>query len=278
CAIVSGEFRLTETTNLYRTAPDIGPILPYPESIPQEHADHYLAQGAIPIREGFKKLACPDCVKCVPARIVLDDFKPGREHRRIVARNRDLAIQIYPGLPPLAGNEGKPALGLEANIDLHIRHMIARGYWDAPSTQNPNEQVATLSQALASFQDSAHYPGLRPHFIAAIDESERLVGGLLFFTGAAAAFGGMFYHTPERIKTSLGQAMVLESIAWLQDAGYKYLYLGDWTRVATPYSWKGNYTPLELFIHDEWTRMKNRPDIRAQRCTYGQIRPGPRTP
>jgi arginyl-tRNA--protein-N-Asp/Glu arginylyltransferase len=69
--------------------------------------------------------ACEGCQACISVRVVVDDFRPGRTFRRILARNADLRTEIVP-----------------ANASAE-QYELLRGYLD---TRHADGGMADMSQ------------------------------------------------------------------------------------------------------------------------------------
>ena len=44
----------------------------------------------------FYQNHCPNCNKCIPIRILVDEFKPSKTQRRAIKKNQDIRIERKP--------------------------------------------------------------------------------------------------------------------------------------------------------------------------------------
>src|SRR5581483_3840722 len=97
------------TPQFYLTAPSPCPYLPGQEE--RKVFTHLVGERAAELNDllthgGFRRSqsiayrpACESCRACVSVRVVVEDFKPTRSMRRIIARNADVASELRAGAP-----------------------------------------------------------------------------------------------------------------------------------------------------------------------------------
>ena len=184
---------------------------------------------------------CDQCRQCIAARIPVDAFRPNRSQRRVLAMNRDLAVnwvsatelddeqwQLYHGYLQARHGEGEMArAGRTASNDFLFSHWADT---ELLEVRLGDELVA----------------------VAVTDVQPRSLSALYTF------------FAPEQARRSLGSFAIMQQVEAARAAGRSWLYLGYWIAPCRKMSYKANYLPLEvrrpeLEIREEsWQRLQDR--------------------
>lgn len=190
-------------------------------------------------RAGFRRShhivyrpACPDCARCIPVRILANDFVPSASQRRILNRNRDLRATEQ---PPEATDE---------QFDLFIAYQHTR--------HGGGEMAAmTASDYRSMIEDTS----VGSKVIEFRDETNKLVAACLIdhlSDGLSAVYS--FFAPTERTR-SLGTYMILWLIERTIARGLAHVYLGYWVSECAKMSYKTRFHPMEALGPDGWRIM-----------------------
>ena len=174
---------------------------------------------------------CADCNACIPARIPVSTFKPNRQQRRTLNRNRDLEI------------EPTTYIGDDEAYGLYHRYIEAR---HADGDMYPPDREQYLSFLSDEWGCTNFY---RFHFegeLIAIAVADELQDGL------SAIYT---FFDPSMSRRSLGGFAVLWQIEKARELGLEYVYLGYWIRDCQKMAYKSEYRPLELYLNNRWTTL-----------------------
>jgi len=194
-------------------------------------------------RAGFRRShsiayrpACTGCSACIPVRVVVDRFAPGRSLRRIAARNRDLQIELRP-------NRGTP------------------------------EQYQLFTSYLESRHADGEMVGMRFHEYRAMVEDSPIETRLVEFRqpdgrlvacclvdwtadGISAVYS--FFDTTQS-RRSLGSYVVLQLIEMARRQKLDYVYLGYWVADSRKMAYKTRFRPIEALGPDGWQLLAEQP-------------------
>ncbi|GEO80465.1 arginyltransferase [Pararhodospirillum oryzae] len=188
-------------------------------------------------RAGFRRShtiayapVCPDCQACVPVRIRVRDFHPGRTFRKLWTANAGLTGALTPA---------------RANVEqFHLfshyqqaRHgdsdMALMGFFDYRSMI----EDSPIRTSLVEFRDPS---GL----LRAACLLDHLSDGL------SAVYS--FFDTTLPAQRSLGTWIVLWLIEETRRQGLDYVYLGYWIAKSPKMAYKERFHPLEAFGRQGW--------------------------
>lgn len=171
---------------------------------------------------------CPRCSGCVPARVVLADFRPPRWARRTLRVNGDLRCEI-------AVNRVS-----EEVYDLYRRYQRWR---------HPESEMRTSDRAEV---ESFFYAPWQ----TTLSVAWRLAGRLVAYAVVdctPGAFSCVYtLHDPAHRKRGLGTFAVLSILSLARQYDCRWLYLGYWVRDSPKMAYKGKFRPLETFENGRW--------------------------
>jgi arginine-tRNA-protein transferase len=180
--------------------------------------------------QGFLyKPICPGCRSCVPVRIVVEAFRPGRSFRRVQHRNADLR---WAELPAVTTDEQF------ALFHRYLHHRHRDGGMVRMDRQAYGEMVemAPASTRVIEFRadDGA---------LVGVSLTDRLRSGL----------SGVYkFFAPEAATRSLGTFIILWHIERARSLSLPYVYLGYWIGESRKMAYKARFAPLEQLDGAEW--------------------------
>lgn len=187
-------------------------------------------------RAGFRRShsiaytpACPGCNACVPVRIVVGQFRPGRTQRRVARMNGKLEARQ------------QPARATAEQYRLFARYQETRhsggdmalmGFYDYRSMV----EDSPIDTSLVEFRGEAGV-------LRAAVLTDRMSDGL------SAVYS---FYDPDRPYASLGTYMVLWLVEEAKRLGLPYVYLGYWIAESDKMAYKARFQPLEAFGPQGW--------------------------
>jgi arginine-tRNA-protein transferase len=181
--------------------------------------------------QGFLyKPVCPGCRACVPVRIVVDGFVPGRSFRRVLKRNADLRWCERPA----ATSDEQFAL-----FHRYLRHRHRDGGMLRMDREAYREMVemAPDSTRVVEFRDA----------------DGALVGFSLTDHLRSGLSGVYKFFAPEmEARRSLGTFIILWHVQRARDLGLPCVYLGYWIRESRKMAYKARFAPLEQLDGHVW--------------------------
>ncbi len=174
---------------------------------------------------------CPSCQKCKPIRLAIKDFKPRRNQRRVLTKNKDISIQRV-----------KPILTDE-------QFSLYQAY-----TQVLHEEGG---MANASFQSTSNFFGCEWGMVEFLEYrlQDRLIG-LAVTDIMPTSLSAMYtLFDPTLRKRSLGVFSILMQLEQCKKRGLSHLYLGYWIKECQKMAYKQEYRPAEIFNGDHWHQL-----------------------
>lgn len=181
---------------------------------------------------------CDSCSKCVPVRILVDEFRLSRSLKRIARVNSDLTTKRM-----------TPAPSAE-------QYSLFRGYIDARHADGGMAEMSVLDYSLmvedSVVETSVTEYRVKPHPEG--DGSSSLVGVSLcdrLSDGVSMVYS---FYDPEQPMRSLGTYMILDHIVYARSQGYPFVYLGYWIEGSRKMNYKNRFQPQERLSSKGWVR------------------------
>jgi arginyl-tRNA--protein-N-Asp/Glu arginylyltransferase len=185
--------------------------------------------------------ACESCRSCVSVRILVNEFKPTRNMRRVSARNADLIG---------ASHDAQPSTE---------QYSLFRRYLDARHRKGGMSDMTVLDYAM--MVEDTHvrtklieYRRRGPDsFITGRGTGELIAVALTdqMADGLSMVYS---YYDPEHEDRSLGTFMILDHIARTRAMGLPHVYLGYWVNGSRKMDYKVRFTPQEHLGPKGWDR------------------------
>jgi leucyl-tRNA---protein transferase len=240
-----------DAPQFYLTSPSLCPYLPGKEE--RKVFTHIVGKRARDLNEiltqgGFRRSqtiayrpACESCRACVSVRVLVDEFEPSANLRRVSKANRDLIGATMPNRPTSE------------------QYSLFRRYLDARHTDGGMADMTVLDYSMM-VEDSHVDTRVVEYRRRGIDSgiTGRGTGDLVAvcLTDEMADGLSMVYsfYDPALRDRSLGTFMILEHIARARRMGLPYLYLGYWVEGSKKMDYKARFTPQERLMPAGWIR------------------------
>jgi len=239
------------TPQFYLTAPSPCPYLPGKEE--RKVFTHLVGDRAPELNDllthgGFRRSqsiayrpACETCRACISVRVLVDEFQPTRNMRRIHERNADLIGEMRVAVPTSE------------------QYSVFRAYLDARHRDGGMVDMTVLDYAMM-VEDSHVETRIVEYRRRGPDSaiSGRGDGSLLAVALTDVLSDGLSmvysFFEPDDGKRSLGTFMILDHIARARRMGFPHLYLGYWVKGSRKMDYKGRFMPQERLMADGWKR------------------------
>ena len=241
-----------DAPQFYLTAPSPCPYLPRREE--RKVFTHLVGERANELNDllthgGFRRSqsiayrpACETCRACVSVRVVVDDFRPSRNMRRIIDRNSDIAGDMRVAVPSSE------------------QYSIFRAYLDDRHHDGGMADMTVLDYSM--MVEDSHVETRMIEYRqrgATVALTGRSAGELLAVALTDVLSDGLSmvysFYEPEAASRSLGTFMILDHIARARQMGLAYVYLGYWVEGSGKMDYKGRFKPQERLMPAGWTRV-----------------------
>ena len=239
-----------DTPQFYLTAPSSCPYLPDREE--RKVFTHLVGERAADLNDlltqgGFRRSqsiayrpACENCRACVSVRVLVDEFRPTRNMRRIRDRNADVFGEMRVATPTSE------------------QYGIFRAYLDARHRDGGMADMTVLDYAMM-IEDSHVSTRLVEYRRRGPDNGSGRRGDLLAVALTDVLKDGLSmvysFFEPDESFRSLGTLMILDHIARARRMGLGYVYLGYWVPGSRKMDYKARFLPQERLGPDGWLRI-----------------------
>jgi leucyl-tRNA---protein transferase len=240
-----------DTPQFYLTAPSPCPYLSGKEE--RKVFTHLVGERAAELNNilthgGFRRSqsiayrpACEGCRSCVSVRVLVSEFQPSRNMRRIMRRNTDIVSEMRMATPSSE------------------QYSIFRAYLDSRHRDGGMADMTVLDYAMM-VEDSHIETRVVEYRRRVSDRAGRQAGDLIAVALTDVLSDGLSmvysFFEPDEASRSLGTFMVLDHIARAQQMGLSYVYLGYWVRGSRKMDYKSRFLPQERLTPDGWARAK----------------------
>jgi arginine-tRNA-protein transferase len=190
------------------------------------------------LKQGFRRSGdgvyaphCLHCSACIPARLPVEKFKPGRSQKRCMNRNVDTRAVV------------KPAIFEQAHYDMYLRYQTSRHSGGDMAKAGPDDYLDFLGSSWCNTRFVEFSINNELAGIAVVDQLEQVWSAVYTF------FEPKFSHY------SLGVYAVLWQIEQARLQKKEFLYLGFWIEACQKMAYKSAYQPLQLLIDNQWIEM-----------------------
>ncbi len=242
-----------DTPQFYLTSPSLCPYLPGKEE--RKVFTHIIGKRARDLNElltqgGFRRSqtiayrpACETCRACVSVRVVVDDFQPSANMRRVLRDNADLIGTPTPNRPS------------------SDQYSLFRRYLDARHRDGGMADMTVLDYAMM-IEDSHVDTEVIEYRRRGIDSgiTGRGTGDLVAVCLTDRMNDGLSmvysFFDPAESHRSLGTLMILDHIERAKRRGLPYLYLGYWVEGSKKMDYKARFLPQEGLLAPGWVRVE----------------------
>jgi leucyl-tRNA---protein transferase len=242
-----------DAPQFYLTSPSVCPYLPGKEE--RKVFTHIVGKRARDLNEiltqgGFRRSqtiayrpACDTCRACVSVRVLVKEFAPSANMKRVLRVNRDVIGSLVPNKPS------------------SDQYSLFRRYLDARHTDGGMADMTVLDYSMM-VEDSHVETGMVEYRRRGIDSAitRRGTGDLLAVCLTDIMSDGLSmvysFYDPDLTDRSLGTHMILDHIERARSMGLPYLYLGYWVEGSKKMAYKSRFTPQERLLAPGWIRFE----------------------
>ena len=191
--------------------------------------DTYLESGWRRFANYYFRPDCPSCKKCIPIRVLVDEFQPSKSQRKLLRKNKDVTCL-------LREKTFSPEI-----FEIYKAHSKER--FNQPSKIEEFYGVH-YSDTCHAYQSEYYIEG-------------KLVAVGFLDVGVKGLSSSYFVFDPEYSSYSLGRYSILKEMEFAQQLGKPYYYLGYWIEENKHMSYKNKYFPHECLNWNskEWERV-----------------------
>ncbi len=195
-------------------------------AMPDDAFEVFLASGYRRNGNYVYSMKCSACQSCVPIRLQPAKFRPNRNQRRNIRKNKDVSV----GIAPLAMNR--------ENLDLLDKFLASR----FPSSKS----------SAAGYYSGFFLGALTRSFELRYRVKEKLIGVAIIDCSSSWVNAVYFYFDPDEAGRSPGVYNILYLIDFCRLHGIDMLYLGYCIESISAMSYKANFKPHQLLLAGEW--------------------------
>lgn len=235
----------------YLTAPAACPYLPH--EMERKVFTHLVGERAPELNDlltqgGFRRSqniayrpACETCRACISVRIIVNEFRPTRSMRRVLAANADLVGYEYPAEPSSE------------------QYSLFRGYLDRRHQKGGMSDMSVLDYAMMVEDTHVHTKIVEYRKRAEGSGLEERPRGELVSVALTDRMGdglSMVYSffDPAQDQRSLGTFMILDHVRRAKALGLPHVYLGYWVKGSRKMDYKTKFLPQEHLMARGWER------------------------
>ena len=176
---------------------------------------------------------CTNCLRCVPVRVVVGEFLPGRGFRKVLARNGDLVASET------------DAVASDEQFALFHRYLRHR-----------HHDGGMVRMDRAAYTEMVEVAPASTRLIEFREPSGRLVGVSLTDYVRSGLSGVYKFFDPDATARSLGSFIILWHIEHARRLGLPFVYLGYWIGESRKMSYKARFAPLQRLNGPSWQQFQ----------------------
>lgn len=173
---------------------------------------------------------CENCRACVPLRIPVAEFRPGRGQLRVWKRNQDIHVSVL------------PAVSQPEHFALYKRYLEARHPGGGMDGSSEPDYAHFLMNPWGRTRMLAMHAGKDLVAVAVMDELDDALSAVYTF------------YEPAMARRSLGTFAILWEIEEARCRGLNWLYLGYWIADSRKMAYKDRFRPFERLGATGWER------------------------
>jgi arginine-tRNA-protein transferase len=194
--------------------------------LPDQAFDLFLENGFRRNGNVIYTMNCRGCEACIPIRLRTDEFRPGKNFKKVLGRNRDVDYQV----DQLVVDQERLDL---CNKFLRLRY--------------PGKESSA-----ADYYSSFFLNSVVQTVEIAYRLDEKLVGVSIVDVTGTALNAVYFYFDPDYGPRSLGTFNILFLLELARMKGFDFVYLGYWIEEVRAMRYKARFKPHHLFRDGMW--------------------------
>ncbi|MEI1279214.1 arginyltransferase [Leptospira venezuelensis] len=204
------------------------------EKLPPEILDDLFRFGFRRSGNLFYRTNCSVCSHCLSYRVLLSEFSPSSNHKRLIKKNQDLIIKTSP-----------PVIDADKE-SLYVRYQTSRH--EGSYGESESEILETMKFQM--------YEGSENSGELLLYKRDVLLGWILLDLGLETVSAVYSVFDPDESKRSLGNFLILSSILWAKENGFKEFQLGLFLPGHPKMDYKRNWKPSEILDRETgvWTK------------------------
>ena len=242
-----------DTPQFYLTAPSPCPYLRGKEE--RKVFTHLVGEKAPELNDiltqgGFRRSqsiayrpACDGCKACVSVRVIADEFRPARSHRRVSLRNTDVIGDMKNASPTSEHYSVFRAYLDDRHRDGGMADMTVLDY--ATMVEDSHVKTRIVEYRLRGPDSGFTGRGTGPLMAVALTD--------VLSDGLSLVYS---FYDPEFAARSLGTFVILDHIERARRMRLPYVYLGYWIEASKKMDYKRHFLPQERLLPERWTRFE----------------------
>ena len=175
------------------------------------------------------KPVCHSCQACTPIRIICNQHRAGKNLSRIYKSNQDLTRHI------------SSRQVTDEHYILFQEYLLQR-----------HEDGHMAAMSFQEFTNMIHNSPIETALVEYRDVSGELVACIMIDHQSDGLSAVYSFFDPAAASRSLGTFMILDMIELTKEMGKPYLYLGYYVAQSRKMSYKGRFSPSEIFRNGQW--------------------------
>lgn len=175
----------------------------------------------------FYQNLCPNCGRCIPLRVDVQEFRPSGSQRRVLKKNSDISVIRQPA-------------AFDPDGFLLYKKYCARRH---ENSETKEDYTRFLIESPLHTEMMRYYAGSRLLGIGWIDLLPESLSSVYF------AFD------PDFSSRSLGVFSLLKELELCRELKKKWLHLGFWIEDNRKMSYKKQYKPCQILTKGIWQRL-----------------------
>lgn len=177
--------------------------------------------------------ACENCNECVPVRINLAHFEPGKGDRRVLRQNADVTTHVS---DPYTTDD---------------LYELYTAYNKHRHPENPD----------CSRQEFDEFVGLSSGMMTLRGADDKIFCFVLFERADTSLVDGLCVYAPDSMHRSPGKLSSLKMAEYAKEQGMEAIVMGSWNAAEPKWAYKANHPGVEGRTDKGWEAF--RPDLKG---------------
>ena len=178
---------------------------------------------------------CTGCRSCIPLRVPVETFKPSKSQRRVLGRNKDVAVTA-----------GRPEATRE-KWEMYERYQREWHHNHSGQSEDITEFVKFLYRSPVESVEFEYR-----------DKWGKLLGVGIGDLCPPILSSVYFYFDPQEARRSIGTFSAMYEIQWAREMKLTHWYAGYWIKECPTMTYKARFRPCETLGTDGvWRELKD---------------------